>query len=392
MSDEPALVRRTRRILPAVAAAAADADARRRLPDHIVAAVTEAGFARHFVPSRWGGHEGRLADLCGAVMLLAEHCPSTAWAASLAAILGRIAGYLPEEGRRRVWSGSPDTLVVGSLLPLGTATAVRGGWMVDGRWPYISSVEFSDWALVLAAVGDGAHTRFFAVPRSAYAIERTWNNLGMRATGSHTLTLEPTFVAEECSFDRAALDLGGPAGMGPDTTPDTTPDVTAGVAPGAAGHRVPLEAWAGLAFAPTVVGAARGLLRSWRDAVRGKVAAGAQGRTPVPPHTFELAVTRSAGEIDAAALLVERAAARADGGDLNGLEVAAGARDCALASELARTAADRLMDTAGTAALAVDRPLQRFWRDVHSGSSHVMLQLSRAAAGYARLAFAEEER
>lgn len=375
MSDEPELLRRTTEIVPTVAATAATADADRRVSDHVIAALAEAGFARHFVPARWGGHEGGLTDLCAAVMLLAEHCPSTAWLASLAAVLGRIAGYLPHDGQRRIWSGSPDTLVVGSLLPLGTAVAVEGGWMVGGRWPYISSVEFSEWALVLAKTdsADGPRARFFAVPRSAYSIEHTWNNVGMRATGSHTLTMDPTFVATECSFDRANLDLGGPVDA-------------------AGGGRMPLEAWAGLAFAPTVVGAAYGLLRAWRRAVRGKVAAGAQSRTPIPSSTYEMALARSAGELDAAALLVKRVASDVDTlRDLSGLEIAACARDCALAAELARTGADRLMNTAGTSALADDQPLQRFWRDVHSGSSHVMLQMPRAATGYARLAFAAED-
>jgi alkylation response protein AidB-like acyl-CoA dehydrogenase len=377
----PELVRRAAEITPVVAAAAADADTDRRLPQHVMDAVRDAGFARQFVPARWGGFEGTFADTQAAVMLLAEHCPSTAWLASLAAILGRIAGYLPAGGQRLIWSAGPDALVVGSLLPLGTAYKVHGGWLVSGRWPYISSVEFSDWALVVAMVraADGERARCFAVPRADYAIDSTWSNLGMRATGSHTLVLEPTLVRPECSFDRADLDR---AGLDRGSPASSVPQR----------RLVPLEAWAGLAFAPAVAGAARGALRAWLRAMRGKVAAiGCHDSAPIPRSAYELALTRSAGEIDAAAVLLNRVALAADAGALTDLDVAVCARDCALSAELARAATDRLVRAAGTSGLAEGQPLERFWRDVHTGSSHIMLQLSRAAQGFAPLVLSSED-
>jgi alkylation response protein AidB-like acyl-CoA dehydrogenase len=49
------------------------------------------------------------------------------------------------------------------------------------------------------------------------------------------------------------------------------------------------------------------------------------------------------------------------------------------------------MSTAGTSGFGEEHALQRFWRDVHSASSHVMLQLPRAATGFARLALSEED-
>lgn len=214
------LAGRAAAIGPMAAEAAGAADADRRLAQKVVDALHDAGFARHFTALRWGGSEGTFAEACAAVALLARYCPATAWHASLAATLGRIASFLPEEGQRRIWSQDPDALIVGSLLPLGTADPVNGGWLVSGAWPYISSVEFSQWALVLAITqaADDRHARFFAVPRDQYSIEATWNNLGMRATGSDTLVLAPTFVAPGFSFNRADLDQGAPVTRGCPTT------------------------------------------------------------------------------------------------------------------------------------------------------------------------------
>ncbi|HEX4832643.1 MAG TPA: acyl-CoA dehydrogenase family protein [Trebonia sp.] len=372
-----ALVARAAEVALLAGRGAAEADQERRLPPAVVDAVAGAGFARQFVATRWGGQEGTFLEACAAVSLLAEQCPSTAWTASLAATLGRIAGFLPEAGQRALWAGGPDTLVAGSLLPLGEAIEVDGGWMVSGRWPYVSTIEQARWVLLPAVdrspAGAGV-AWFFALPRGGYAVEQTWNNLGLRATGSHTVVLEPTFVSGGYAFRRSALDEGDP------------------VCSAAATHRLPLEAVAGLAFAPVVVGAAYGALRAWLRANAPRMAAAAAGgRVPVPRPTYDQVLTRSAAELDAAALLVERVARMTDAGGLSPLDVAVSARDCALASELARAVTERLVRATGTSGLAEDQPLERFWRDAHAGASHVMLQLARSAQGYAALALAGQE-
>jgi two-component flavin-dependent monooxygenase len=367
MTDRTMLHERVTAILDLVAAHAARADREQRLADEVVQAVLEVGFARHFVPEKWGGQEGTFADACRASAALGEYCPSTAWVASLAATLSRIAGYLPLEGQRLLWEGRPDALVVGSLLPLGTATATTEGWSVSGSWPYISSIEFAEWALVLArtTAPDAGDVRFFAVPRHAYRIEPTWSCLGMRATGSHTLVLDEAIVAPELSFRRSDLDSG--------TAVDSAVPY----------HTVPLEAVAGLAFAPPILGAAKGVLRAWLSAAKPRLAAlAARGAPATIIESHHLALTRSAAEIDAAELLVDRVARTADASDLSDLTVATCARDGAFAADLVVAATDRLLSNGGTAALAEHQELQRLWRDVRSGASHIMLQSSRAAAGY----------
>jgi alkylation response protein AidB-like acyl-CoA dehydrogenase len=351
-------------ILDLVASQASAADTRQRLSDEVVQAVLAVGFARHFVPGKWGGLEGGFRELAEAVALLGERCPSTAWLASLAATLGRMAGYLPAEGQRLLWGDNPDTLIVGSLLPLGTAVPVGDGWRVAGSWPYISSVEFSDWAMVLArSAQQPDDMRFFVVPRSAYTISRTWASVGMRATGSHTLVLPETPVRPEFSFPRGDLHRGAPM--------DSALPC----------HLVPLEAISGLTFAAPILGAARGALSSWIDHAWRR----APGTRPgVGQASLDEVLTRVTSEIAAASLLIEQAATVGDVGGLTPVETAAGARDCAFATELLVAATNQLLSTAGTAAMAQDQPLQRFWRDINCGASHIMLRFSRAAVGYAQ--------
>ena len=104
----------------------------------------------------------------------------------------RFATHLPLEGQGDLWHPNPDVLLVPGLIPAGQADEADGGHHLEGRWNYVSGVEFADWALIAAPTSD--KSRFFAVPRKDFDFECTWDAVGMRATGSHTLRVSGAFV------------------------------------------------------------------------------------------------------------------------------------------------------------------------------------------------------
>ncbi|MET9934670.1 MULTISPECIES: acyl-CoA dehydrogenase family protein [unclassified Streptomyces] len=347
---------------------AEEAERRWRPATEVVRAVTAAGFPSHFVPAKHGGTAGTFTALTGAIAEVGAACPATAWCASVTAHLARMAAFLPPEGTREVWAAGPDTLVVGSLIPAGRAEPAPGGWLLTGTWPYVSAVDHSDWALVCGMVPtpEGPRAMVFAVPRAAYSVRDTWSDIGMRATGSHSLVVEGVHVPTHRTMDRDDLLEGRPA------------DASAPC------HTVPLRAVNALSFATPAWGAAQGLLALWRELVGRKL----DGPTPPPVAArglYEVVLARASGEIDAAGLLLERAARVADqGGSLSPLLTARNLRDCALAMDHVVAAADRLFRSAGTGAHSVFAPMQRYWRDIHSMASHVVLQFDAAAGTYAR--------
>ncbi|MET9677257.1 acyl-CoA dehydrogenase family protein [Streptomyces sp. NPDC006482] len=348
-------------------AAAAEAD--RRLPTEVVTPILAAGFARHFVPARWGGSAGTFRALLPAVAAIGESCTSAAWFASLAASVGRLAAHLPVDGQAEIWRDGPDTPLVGALAAAGTAERVPGGWRVSGQWPYVSGIDSSAWALVCARAADGERRepRFLAVPRASYAIGDSWFNVGLRATGSNTLVLDGVTV--------------------PDARSVALADLLAGKAPAAEApcHRVPMKAANGLTLAAPLLGAARGALHHWsglsRDKLRAPAAAvtGAADRSP-----YELTLARADGEIDTAALLLDRVAEVVDGGAVDPVLTARNGRDCALAAELLANAVDRLLRSSGSRGQSDTEPLQRFWRDVNAGAGHSGLQFPPVASALAR--------
>ncbi|MGH1556135.1 hypothetical protein ACRAWF_43235 [Streptomyces sp. L7] len=94
-------------------------------------------------------------------------------------------------------------------------------------------------------------------------------------------------------------------------------------------------------------------------------------------------LARAAGEIDAARLLLERAAADADEGPPAPPAAARAQRDHALAVDLLLDAVNRLARTARARAQSESGDFQRFWRDANAAAGHVVLQWEPAARGYA---------
>jgi alkylation response protein AidB-like acyl-CoA dehydrogenase len=341
------------------------ADADGVLHPTVARALVTAGFARHFVPGRWGGGDGSVVELLDATSQVGAGCTAAAWCGALAAGAARMGAYLPLDGQADLWADSPDVFVAGALIPTGTATAAPGGWRLTGEWPFTSGVDHADWALVAAAVGsDGAaRPMFFAVPRADFTVAVTWSSVGMRGTGSNTLVLGDAFVPARRAFDREAMALGRP------------------VASSSPCHTIPLRAVSGVLFAAPALGAARGALAAWSQWI-------GELLETVPPeaaHAWRQVAARSAGEIDAAALLLHRVARVCDRGGLDPTEAVRNPYDCALAVDLLVGAVDRLYRSAGSRGQSPTLPLQRFWRDVHGLSTHTALRIEPAGAAYGSL-------
>ncbi|MFV0129258.1 acyl-CoA dehydrogenase family protein [Streptomyces sp. HMX112] len=334
------------------------ADAEAELPRPVAESIVDAGFARHFVPASFGGRAGTVSDLLHAVADVARGCTSAAWCASVVAGAGRMGAYLPEEGQAELWAKGADTVVVGALMPRGTATAARGGWRVTGEWAFTSAVAFSDWALVCALLPHGDHRVpwFFALPRQDYRVTGTWTSVGMRGTGSRTLVAEDVFVPAHRGFARQDMITG--RGVGSD----------------ARCHTAPLRLVSGLLFGAPALGAARAALDAWaRDH-----GAGPAGEEPA----VRTALARATVAVDGAALLLERAARLADAPGATELELARTPADCAYAVEQLVDVVERLLRTTGSSGQLAGHPLQRLWRDVHSLASHVALRFDPAGGAY----------
>ncbi len=352
-----------RRLVEVAGRDAAAADERRRLGAGVAAAIVDAGFARHFVPVRWGGSAGTFAGLLAGASAVAEACAAAGWCTALYAAHGRLASYLPEQGQRDLWADGPDVRIAASIVPAqGRAVAVAGGWRLDGEWGTASGVDHAEWVLLasLTAGADGGQEhRIFAVPRTEIRVRDTWDSVGLRGSGSNSVRADGLLVPAHRSFTLDAL-------LRP------LPDA-------ARCHRVPYPMVAAPIFAAPVVGAARAALRAWTaERLHGTA----------PRSGQKLLLADASARIHAAGLLLDGTADRADRGEITSLAVAENRRDAATAAALCRAVADDLFRAAGLRAQSRDSRTQRAWRDVTTAAAHGALGLDAAADAYAEAVLA----
>jgi len=176
------------------------------------------GLSRALVPVEFGGGGASHEEMGEALRELARHDPATAVAFSMHAhVLGAqvwrhhhgldASGVFAKvvDGAILISTGASDW--VGST---GTARRVDGGYRVSARKGPASACEVGQ--ILVTSIRwddapDGPQVLHCAVPFSAdgVRIDPTWDTLGLRATGSHTVVLDDVFVPD------AAVSLVRPA-------------------------------------------------------------------------------------------------------------------------------------------------------------------------------------
>src|SRR4051794_19649890 len=198
MATETDVAGAARALADAAAEAAADTEARRRLPADLVAAMADAGVYRLLVPESASGLEAHPAVLVEVVEALARGDGAAGWCAAICATSGLVGGYLPEDAAGDVYA-APRTIAGGVFAPSGRATPDgAGGHRVTGRWPFASGCEDCTWLMGGWVVDDGhggvetlpngmPDIRLMLAPADQAVVHDTWDVVGLRGTGSHDI-------------------------------------------------------------------------------------------------------------------------------------------------------------------------------------------------------------
>ena len=142
---------RVEAILPALADAAADAEAQRDLTPESFAALVDSGALRLFAPQRAGGYEAGYRTYVESTVLLARACGSSAWLSFILNHGDWQTGQMSAAVQERVWAGnSASAKVAVPLAPMPGWRAERhdGGTTISGDWPYSSGSSHASWALI----------------------------------------------------------------------------------------------------------------------------------------------------------------------------------------------------------------------------------------------------
>jgi 3-hydroxy-9,10-secoandrosta-1,3,5(10)-triene-9,17-dione monooxygenase len=375
-------MRRAREIVPILRERAVPAEDARMLLRENEQLLHESGLFRFHQPKSFGGMELDFVAVVDIPAELARGCPSTAWNVGNVACHHWILGYYDPATQHEVWDANPDALIASSIaLAAGRGRKADGGFVINGRWPFSSAVDNSDWNMLAVSVyADDEKTpvdwRLCLVPKSDYEIVDTWYAMGMAATGSKDVAVSELFVPE-----RRALPLlrcrGGSEHPG------------AALNSGAL-YRIPIVAASSHPLAPAALGAAEGAYELFLETMA-KRAGTYTGARVADFQAVQIKVARARCLIDSArdflrqsAIGLQAAAQRDEAPDLETkLRFRA---HSAFAVNQSREAVETLWSCYGAQGLYVRDPLQRHLRDVLAINQHFSFNFDIAGAAYGLLA------
>ncbi|WP_018991415.1 acyl-CoA dehydrogenase family protein [Aromatoleum toluclasticum] len=358
------LLQRARELAPRLAARAADAEREGMVPAESVREIAAAGLFRVLQPRRWGGYELDPRVFYRIQMALAQGCMSTAWIYGVIGVHNWQLPLFPEQAQQDVWAKDSGTLIASTYMPVGKAEKVDGGYRFSGRWSFSSGVDHCEWIFLggLLPKRDGSegleHTTFL-LPKSDFRIERNWDVLGLRATGSHDIVVENAFVPEHRTQRTNDHSDAGCPGR----------ELNSGWL-----YRIPFTQVFQRAVSSSCIGALDGAIASFRERAAAHV--GKHGAKTADDPNAQTAVSEAMMTADQLKLVLFRNYARivqcARTGERMPVEERLMQR--AQASQVPKVCArmaDELLRASAASGTFRGNPVERAFRDIHQARAHI---------------------
>jgi 3-hydroxy-9,10-secoandrosta-1,3,5(10)-triene-9,17-dione monooxygenase len=358
------LVDDAERIAPELAAANAEGDELRRLPDAAWKLLLEGGILRALQPQRWGGGEVHLVEFVDAILTLSRANPSVGWVAGVIGVHPFQLALFDERAQDEMWGDDPTTMHSSSYNPTGRAERVEGGYRLSGRWSFSSGCDHCRGVNLGAVIpgGDIADFRSFLLLADQYRIDDNWFVAGLKGTGSKDIVVDGAFVPGYRT--QSHLDYAfGSALPGRERNDGPL-------------YRLPQSVVFNTALAASVLGAAGGFVDTWIELTGARSVAGV-GRLADDPLT-QRRLADATWDLDAAITVL-----RSDAHTMWDMAVAGATPSMADRARLrwnmnrgcerVAAAVGDLMRAASGRSNFLDHPLQSRFQDVQAGLGHAFL-------------------
>ena len=199
-------------LAPLILDSAAEGDRRCELPEALLDGLHEARLFRLLLPRAYGGAELSPPEFFGVIEAVAKLDGSTAWCLCQANGCAMAAAYLEPEVANEIWGDDPRGVVAWGPGPA-TARLDGEGFRITGRWSFASGAHHATWlgsACVLVDENDEPRhhesgkviMRTALVPAAELPLERIWDTIGLRGTGSDAFEAEDLYVRCEYTISR----------------------------------------------------------------------------------------------------------------------------------------------------------------------------------------------
>lgn len=356
MTSSSELIGRAHDLLPTLKARAAETEALRRPHDDTIRDLIDAGIVQMLVPKRWGGAESDLKTVYEVVDVLAQGCISTAWIASFYIGHNLYAAKLTPQAQDELFGPRGFVLLPAATAPTMKAEPVEGGWIISGRAPWGSGVMHADWVMVSGMTHEKT-PRSFVMPVADVTVVDTWRFTGMAGTGSNDIVAENVFVPDHRSIDGVALRKGATDGTALYGNPL---------------YAIPLVPMSYTTIVPVLTGGLKGALSAFEAIVDRRVRNFSGDVVKDQQHAHivmgEMQIATRAvdvlgrAHIDRTEALVQTGFTTEDRIALKGT--------AAYVARTGREVMQAMMAGAGSSNYHHDQPIQRFWRDLATVTSH----------------------
>lgn len=349
-----------------------------KLSDRTVSLLRELGIMRQFQPKAFGGFEVHPETFMDTTFTLARQSGAAGWVAGVVALHPWEVAQMPQAVQRDIWGEDPNTWVSSPYAPIGRGTAVEGGKVFTGRWPFASGTDHCSWAF-LGGVDVERPTQplHFLIPKSDYEIDHdSWDVTGLRGTGSKDIVVTEKFVPDEriVVVDSIAHGNASPAWEGVEPV-----------------YRMPFWVLFPAAIAVATLGIAQGTVDAYIRAVQGN--AERWGRLSQNPAQLS-ALSTAVSDINAGYLQVRDGVDRSYDAVSEGRSVTIMDRmtirlDQTRAVRRAFDAVFALYQEAGSLGIRSSNEFSRFFRDLSVGAEHVSNSPELFLRGYANAVFGQ---
>ena len=207
------IVEAARSMVPFLREQQSESDRLGRTPDETAARLRAAGVYSLATPRAYGGLETSLTTWMEVITEIGRGDGGVAWGATLVNSCNMIAAFYPKAVADEIFV-KPDSCVSGVLMPRKAKTRrVAGGILIEeGMWMFNSGVYLADWDLLgiplVNEAGEVIDHSIAAIPMSEVKILHDWDTIGIRGSGSSSVSVENVFVPDARLISLPGLCLG----------------------------------------------------------------------------------------------------------------------------------------------------------------------------------------
>ncbi len=221
MSDSPVnalssqdLIAAAKSIAPEIGANRDRIEAEGQLPPELANRMAGKGLFGLYVPRELGGPETDPVTAFHVVEEIAQVDGSAGWCVFNGTAVSSAVARISPQAVKEIFGDPPCVLGSGSARAGGTAKITDGGFVVSGRWNFLSGIDHSTAIFVACrvvdhngpALNDDGSPRMQTVvlPVDKGQVLDTWATLGMKGTASRDAEFSEVFVPRHHTYTRGA--------------------------------------------------------------------------------------------------------------------------------------------------------------------------------------------